>query len=57
MCDALFGVAWVQVDRIRSKVKRNRESLENLEPSIDAHSVDERRLFSQGKKKEQHLPT
>lgn len=57
MCDALFGVAWVQVDRIRSKVKRNRESLENLEPSIDAHSMDECRLFSQGKKKEQHLPT
>lgn len=46
----------MQVDTIRSKVKRNRESLENLEPSTEAHSVDACRLFSQDKKKEQHLP-
>lgn len=50
-------VAWVQVDTIRRNVKRNRESLESLESSTDAHSVDTWRLFSQGKKKEQHLAT
>lgn len=48
----------MQVDTIRSKVKRNRENLENfLEQSTDAHSVDAWRLFSQGKKKEQCFPT